>query len=64
VNHPETMLQLVRDRQNGLAKEAQRDRLVRAANAAKTADAAIHEEKHERFSVRGMRWILFRPSGA
>jgi len=58
VNHPETMLQLVRDRQAGLAKEAQRDRLVRQANAAE------HQEKHERFSVRGMRWILFRPSGA
>jgi hypothetical protein len=58
MNHPETMLQLVRDRQAGLAKEAQRDRLVRATNMAE------RQEKPERFSVRDLRWLLFRPSGA
>jgi hypothetical protein len=57
MNHPETMLRLVRDRQETLAKEAQRDRLVREANAAEL------NEKRERFSVRDLRWILFRPSG-
>jgi hypothetical protein len=58
MNHPETMLQLVRDRQGGLAREAQRDRLVRASNTTERQD------KPERFSVRDLRWILFRPSGA
>ena len=57
MNHPETMLRLVRDRQDSLAKEAQRDRLVREANA------APRQDKPERFSVRDLRWILFRPAG-
>jgi len=57
MNHPETMLRLVRDRQETLAKEAQRDRLVREANAAPLQD------NPERFSVRDLRWILFRPAG-
>jgi hypothetical protein len=61
MNHPETMLQLARDRQNGLAKEAQRDRLARANNVTNTTE---RHEKHERFSVRDLRWLLFRPSGA
>lgn len=58
MNHPETMLRLVRDRQETLAKEAQRDRLAHEANAAE------RQEKRERFSVRDLRWILFRPAGA
>jgi len=58
VDHPETMLRLVRDRQEAFAKEAKNDRLVREANAAQL------QEKRERFSVRDLRWILFRPSGA
>ena len=57
MNHPETMLRLVRDRQEALAKEAQRDRLTRAARPAEP------QETRERFSVRDLRWILFRPSG-
>lgn len=57
MNHPETMLRLVRDRQETLAKEAQRDRLAHEATA------ALRQEKRERFSVRDLRWILFRPSG-
>jgi hypothetical protein len=57
MNHPETMLRLVRDRQETLAKEAQRDRLAHEANAAQ------RQEKRERFSVRDLRWILFRPAG-
>jgi hypothetical protein len=57
MNHPETMLRLVGDRQETLAKEAQRDRLAREANAAE------RQEKRERFSVRDLRWVLFRPSG-
>jgi hypothetical protein len=58
MNHPETMLRLVRDRQDALAKEAQRDRLAHGAIAAE------RQEKRERFSVRDLRWILFRPAGA
>ncbi|HUP54718.1 MAG TPA: hypothetical protein VM408_04355 [Methylomirabilota bacterium] len=57
MNHPETMLRLVRDRQGALAKEAQLDRLAREARASDV------QEKRERFSVRDLRWILFRPAG-
>lgn len=57
MDHPETMLRLVRDRHQAFAKEAQQDRLARVANAAE------RQEKRERFSVRDLRWILFRPSG-
>ena len=58
MNHPETMLRLVRDRQDALAKEAQQDRLAREARTSQV------QEQRERFSVRDLRWILFRPSGA
>ena len=58
MDHPEIMLRLVRDRQEAFAKEAKNDRLVREAKAAQL------QEKRERFSVRDLRWILFRPSGA
>ena len=57
MNHPETMLRLVRDRQERYIKEANADRLVRESRAAE------RQEKRERFSVRDLRWILFRPSG-
>jgi len=57
MDHPETMLRLVRDRHEAFAKEAKLDRLAREANAAQ------RQEKRERFSVRDLRWILFRPSG-
>jgi len=57
MNHPETMLRLVRDRQGALAKEAQLDRLAREARTTEV------QEKRERFSVRDLRWILFRPAG-
>ena len=58
MHHPETMLRLVRDRQDALAKEARLDRLAREARTTEV------QEKRERFSVRDLRWILFRPSGA
>jgi hypothetical protein len=57
MDHPETMLRLVRDRHEAFAKEAKQDRLAREANAVE------RQEKRERFSVRDLRWILFRPSG-
>jgi hypothetical protein len=56
MNHPETMLRMARERQDALAKEAQRDRLVNQNTMAQ------RQEKPERFSVRDLRWILFRPS--
>jgi hypothetical protein len=57
MDHPETMLRLVRDRQERYLKEANGDRLVREAKAAE------RQEKRERFSVRDLRWVLFRPLG-
>lgn len=58
MNHPETMLRLVRDRQETFANEARLDRLVREATSAQ------RQEPRPRFSVRDLRWLLFRPSGA
>ena len=58
MDHPETMLRLVRDRHEAFAKEAKQDRLAREAMSAQ------RQEKRERFSVRDLRWILFRPSEA
>ena len=57
MDHPETMLRLVRDRHESFAKEAKQDRLAREATAVE------RQEKRERFSVRDLRWVLFRPSG-
>ena len=57
MNHPETMLRMARERQDALAKEAQQDRLTRQNTSAQ------RQEKRERFSVRDLRWILFRPAG-
>ena len=58
MDHPETMLRLVRDRHEAFVKEAKQDRLAREAMSAQ------RQEKRERFSVRDLRWILFRPSEA
>ena len=58
MHHPETMLQLARERQDRYAREAQEDRVTRAART------TAREERRERFSVRDLRWILFRPSRA
>ena len=56
--HPTTMLQIAKERQDRYADEAARDRLV------KTAKVAPRQEPRERFSVRDLRWLLFRPTGA
>ena len=56
MNHPETMLRLVRDRQDTFKKEANLDRMAREASSAQ------RQEKRERFSVRDLRWMLFRPT--
>jgi hypothetical protein len=60
--HPETMLQLARDRREKFERDAEQHRL--ASDAREAARAAAHTERRERFSVRDLRWILFRPVGA
>lgn len=57
VYHPETMLQLAKARREALEDEARRDRLVR------NRSSVVHEQPRERFRVRDLRWLLFRPSG-
>jgi hypothetical protein len=58
MNHPETLRRLARDRQETFIQEARNDRLVRELTSAE------RHEPRERFSVRHLRWILFRPIGA
>jgi hypothetical protein len=60
--HPTTMLQIAKERQDRYADEAARDRLVKTSKVA--ANAAERQEPRERFSVRDLRWLLFRPTGA
>jgi hypothetical protein len=56
--HPETMYRLVRERQDRFQDEARRDRLERAFTT------TSHQEPRERFRIRDLRWVLFRPLGA
>jgi hypothetical protein len=56
--HPETMHLLVKDHQERLRREASDDRLVREATS------VARQEPRERFRVRDLRWVLFRPAGA
>jgi hypothetical protein len=56
--HPETMHQLVKERQERYQREAREDRLVREATS------VLRQEPRERFRVRDLRWVLFRPAGA
>ncbi len=58
MNHPETLYQLAKSHQDQLKDEAKRNRLVR------NRSSVPHEEPRERFRVRDLRWLLFRPSGA
>ena len=58
MNHPETMFQLAKHRQQDLRDEAERHRLVR------NRSSVPHEEPRDRFRVRNLRWLLLRPSGA
>jgi hypothetical protein len=58
MNHPETMLQLAKHRQQDLRDEAERNRVVR------NRSSVPHEEPRDRFGVRNLRWLLLRPSGA
>ena len=56
--HPETMRQLAKDRFETYEREAKRDRLARDLSS------AMHQEPRERFRIRDLRWVLFRPLGA
>jgi hypothetical protein len=58
MNHPEILLRLAHERQDTFIKEARNDRLVRELSSAE------RQQPRERFSVRHLRWILFRPIGA
>jgi ABC-type phosphonate transport system ATPase subunit len=58
MDHPEIMFQRARQHQKDLQDEAKRNRLVR------NRSSVVHEEPRERFRVRDLRWLLFRPTGA
>ncbi|MEO5885621.1 MAG: hypothetical protein ABIQ58_08935 [Candidatus Limnocylindrales bacterium] len=53
--HPETMFRLASERQQRFIEEARHDRVVRALTSVQRHEPA------ERFRVRDLRWILFRP---
>ena len=56
--HPEIMLRLARERQQRYQDEARHDELVRQQTS------ISRQEPRERFGVRDLRWVLFRPVGA
>ncbi len=56
--HPETIYRLVKDHQGDLEREADAQRLIREATS------VVRQEPRERFRVRDLRWLLFRPTGA
>jgi hypothetical protein len=60
--HHDTMLRLANDRRDRFEQEAKDHR--RAQEAREAAKAAAHTDQGERFSVRNLRWILLRPTGA
>lgn len=53
--HPETMFRLASERQHRFIEEARHDRVVRELTS------VPRQEPAERFRVRDLRWILFRP---
>jgi hypothetical protein len=56
-HHPETTLQFAKEHQSELRRQANDDRFVREATS------IARQEPRERFKVRDLRWILFRPVG-
>jgi hypothetical protein len=58
MQHPTILLQLAQDRRDGFAVDAARGRLEREVRAIE------HREARDRFSVRELRWFMFRPVGA
>jgi hypothetical protein len=58
MNHPETMLRLVRERHQRFHEEARRDDLVRELTSVQ------RQESRDRFRIRDLRWSLLRPATA
>ena len=58
MNHPLTLQYMVKDRIERLHREADHERLVRQLTS------VVRVEPRERFRIRDLRWILFRPAGA
>ncbi len=58
MQHPMILFQLAQERREGFEAEAARERLVREVRATE------HREARDRFSVRELRWFMFRPVGA
>ena len=56
--HPDTVYRLAKDHQADLQREADAQRLIREATS------VVRQEPRERFRVRDLRWLLFRPTGA
>jgi hypothetical protein len=56
--HPETLLMLAKSQQKEREDEAKRNRMVR------NRSSVVHEAPRDRFRVRDLRWLLFRPTGA
>ena len=56
--HPEIAYRLVKEHQDDLRREADAERLIREATS------IARQEPRERFRIRDLRWILFRPAGA
>ncbi len=56
--HPDTIYRLAKERQRDLEREADAERLIREATS------VARQEPRERFRVRDLRWVLFRPQGA
>ena len=56
--HPDTAYRLAKSHQDDLQREADAQRLIREATS------VVRQEPRERFRVRDLRWLLFRPTGA
>ena len=57
LNH-EAMRQLAKDRCADYEQQAKHERIVRMPTM------AVHHEPRERFRIRDLRWVLFRPQSA
>ena len=58
MHHPETMLQLARERQQRYHDEARR------ADQARELTSIQRQEPRERFRIRDLRWSFLRPATA
>lgn len=58
MQHPETLRLMAKQRQEHFLEEARRDRFARELTSVQ------RQEPRERFRIRDLRWILFRPASA